>query len=142
MTDKQETENKAKAFLAEINALHNKHLPTHLKAESALEIADIDTYRQVYESCSKEDLVEMIMANHIMFDQLHNKLVSANQNFEQMLLDVAPAIDELKYPNVANKVKSILTIIRLRQNGMSEEEIRRRVEGGQTIQTQEQKILV
>lgn len=128
-TEQDQVLENLKAFQKEMRDLFNKHVKTFASANDQLALHQIEKFKEIYESQSKEDLVEMVEAQHIAYNLLNSHYITIQGNFRKMVKEVAMVTTAEEFAAVKKKAEMTIMAQNLVDQGKSPEDVRKMLEG-------------
>lgn len=120
---------KLNAFISHMRNLFNKHLNVFTSANSRLEVSDYEGFEKQYESQTKEELVEMVMAQHISYNQLYSEYDKKAKQVLQIMKEISYARTAEDFELLRKKADMTLMAQNLADKGKSPDEIKKIIEG-------------
>lgn len=115
-------------FLNEMHALFSKHAVIMQAADGRLAAFDLDGFKAAYKDLPKEDLVEIVMAQHIKTNELYGQMVQRSNSLMDVLRDVSNCKDFVAFDDLRKRARSILLAQDMIDRGKSPDEVRKIIE--------------
>lgn len=112
--------------------LFNKHLDKFVAANKCLEQGDLDGFHKTYEDKTKEDLIEMVKAQHISYNMLFSQYELKSKQVIQIMKQISQATTPEEINQLRKMADTTLMAQNMVDNGKSPEEIKKALEGEQS----------
>lgn len=121
------TKQTADEFVKELRDNFNKHVDTFIAADDCLAKSDWDGFRKTYTSMPKEQLEEVAMAQHLKTNEIYQQTKMVGDSLEDILRDITYCKDFVAFEAIKIKAEAVMLAKNMMQQGMSADEIRKRV---------------
>lgn len=128
MSEQQFDKEKTAAFLNEMHALFSKHAAVMQGADGRLAAFDLDGFKAAYKDLPQEDLLEIVMAQHIKANELYGQMVQRSDTLMNVLRDVSNCKDFVAFDDLRKRARSILLAQDMVDRGKSPDEVRKIIE--------------
>lgn len=128
MSEQQFDKEKTTAFLNEMHALFSKHAAVMLGADGRLAAFDLDGFKAAYKDLPKEDLLEIVMAQHIKTNEIYDEMVKRSNTIMNILQDMSSCKDFVAFDDLRKRARSILLAQDMVNRGKSPDEVRKIIE--------------